>query len=326
MKKVTNEAYKHLSILAAHIAQKIIEDEGIDDFCKSPCDLAVICHEKRYVKKDLIGKMLFHISEYEYMERRGEVFVLEEKWRRMLPTKINSQKYLREYGFNKIHLFQEILAKKFLEIVRNESQKLELNKLIYYLDAIYSGKGLNNLRSELISSIDFRGTPGKIFDLSYGFGYSAVQLAHLFQDSEVFSIQLISALKDAFEFTISRHNRRNLAFAKSYPSEITNKLMKEKVDGIFMFNPLGLACSDLDQFLGIANQIAKEGTKLLLMIPFKDEPTNTLIAEWLGFCVENLGPYNNPDYYRVILPKHGFEINNLSTEKNLITATFHNWD
>ena len=36
------------------------------------------------------GKMMFHISEYGYLERRGEVFILEDNWRRVLPAKVNS--------------------------------------------------------------------------------------------------------------------------------------------------------------------------------------------------------------------------------------------
>lgn len=317
-----SETFEHLSILTAHIAQKIIEDKGIDKFCISPCDLAVICHEKHYVQKDTIGKMLFHISEFEYMERRGEVFVLADSWRRMLPAKNSSQTFLREQGFYKIHLFQEKLAQKFIEIIKNETQKIDLGKLIYNLDAIDGSKGFNNLRSDAMSSMEVSGPPQNIFDFNFGLGYSATQLATLYQDSQIYSLQLNHALKDAFEYTILRFNKRNLEFSKNYPTEMINKLMREKVDVIYMFNPLGIAIAEMEQFLGIANQISKEGTKLLIMVPFKDEPKNTIISEWLGFCVEGMGYYLNPDSYRVMLPKFGFDIKHLDPKTNLIHAKY----
>ena len=147
------DIYKHCSILAAHIAKDIVEQEKIDEYCKTPCDLAVISHDKKYVNKDLFNKMMFHIAEYEFIERRGEVFVLESEWKRFIPTKLTSQNKLREIGSIQIYLLQQIIAKKFLEIIRNETQKIELEELIYYIDVIDGSKGLDELRSDMISNL-----------------------------------------------------------------------------------------------------------------------------------------------------------------------------
>ncbi|NHJ31432.1 MAG: hypothetical protein FK732_01085, partial [Asgard group archaeon] len=63
---MTKEIFEHIAILSAYIAQRIADDEGIGNFCKTPCDLAVISHNKRYVKKELFGKMLYQLAEYGY--------------------------------------------------------------------------------------------------------------------------------------------------------------------------------------------------------------------------------------------------------------------
>ncbi|MFW9922523.1 MAG: hypothetical protein ACFFDW_04445 [Candidatus Thorarchaeota archaeon] len=320
---MSKEIFTHIAILTAHIAQNIIEKEGIHDFCISPCDLAVICHEKHYIQKEIIGKMMTHISDYEYLERRGEVYILADAWRRMLPAKIDSEKILREQGLINLYHFQELISKHFLEIARNDSQKITLNELIYYLDSIDGSKGLQNIRSEVISNLNIPESPKRIFDFNFGLGYSTNQLANIYEYCEIFSFNLINSLKDACEYTLARYNKSNVIFSKNYPSEMLNNVMKEKVDRIFMFNPLGLELKEFEKYLNIAQQISCEGTKLIITIPFLDQPKNVLISEWLGNCIEGMGQYMSSDYYRVILPKYKFEINKLDTTTNTLIATRH---
>ena len=92
---MTKDTLQHLSILAAHIAQKIVEDEGIDIYFKSPADIAVICHNKKYVRINQFDKMLTHLSEYGYFERRGAVYLIADEWRRVLPAKLTSIEELK---------------------------------------------------------------------------------------------------------------------------------------------------------------------------------------------------------------------------------------
>jgi len=73
-------------------------------------------------------------------------------------AKATSRDYLREHGANQLYLFQEYLAKYFLEIIRNETEKIELAKLLYFIDTIDGSRSLHSLRSEaikfLISALD----------------------------------------------------------------------------------------------------------------------------------------------------------------------------
>ncbi|MHA1125824.1 MAG: hypothetical protein ACTSO7_08565 [Candidatus Heimdallarchaeota archaeon] len=319
---MSSELYDHLSILAAHLAQKLIESEKIDQFCKSPCDLAVICHDKKYVNKELIGKMMFHIAEYGYLERRGEVFILEDNWRRVLPAKVNSQQELRDINSYPIYLLQERIIKHFLELVRNETVKIEMKNLIYYLDTIDGSKGLQELRHEAISTMDLPNKPKSILDLNYGLGYSAIQLANIFPKTNIYSINLNPLLKDAYEFTILRHQKSNLKSVSRYPSDVLNQIMKDKVDMIFAFNPLGLKDHDVARMYGIANQVSNEKTKMLSVVSFKDEPKNTIIPEWLGLCVEGFGNYIQYDTYKILLSQYGFELAPRKNTSNVLHARF----
>jgi len=319
---LSSELYDHLSILAAHLAQKLIESEKIDQFCKSPCDLAVICHDKKYVNKELIGKMMFHIAEYGYLERRGEVFILEDNWRRVLPAKVNSQQELRDINSYPIYLLQERIIKHFLELVRNETVKIEMKNLIYYLDTIDGSKGLQELRHEAISTMDLPNKPKSILDLNYGLGYSAIQLANIFPKTNIYSINLNPLLKDAYEFTILRHQKSNLKSVSRYPSDVLNQIMKDKVDMIFAFNPLGLKDHDVARMYGIANQVSNEKTKMLSVVSFKDEPKNTIIPEWLGLCVEGFGNYIQYDTYKILLSQYGFELAPRKNTSNVLHARF----
>jgi len=319
---LTKEIFENIAILSANIAQKIAEDEGIDNFCKTPCDLAVISHNKRYVNKDLFGKMLFHLAEYGYFERRGEVFVLADKWRRVLPAKATSLDYLRTHGANQLYLFQEYLSKSFLEVIRNETEKINLSKLVYFLDTIDGSRSLHTLRSEAISLLEISDPPKKILDINYGMGYSAIQLASVFPESEIYSFQLNTALKEPFEYTIQRYKQDNLECSINYPSEMLNNLIKEKVDLIFGFNPLGLSIPELDRVLNISSQVSKNKTILLLYVPYTDEPRNTLISEWLGLCIEGINEYANFDFYRAALTKFNFELTKKSLNSRYLIAYY----
>jgi len=319
---LSTEIYEHVSILAAHLAQKLVEVEKIDQFCKSPCDLAVICHDKKYVNKDLIGKMMFHIAEYGYLERRGEVFILEDNWRRVLPAKINSQDALREIKSYPIYLLQERIVKHFLELVRNETTKIDMKTLIYFLDAIDGSKGLQDLAHDAVSTMQFPNKPKRILDMNYGLGYSAIQLASIFPKTEIYSINLNPLLKDAYEYTILRHQKSNISSTSRYPSDILNQVMKEKVDMIFSFNPLGLKDYDEARVFGIANQVSNEKTKMISVVPFRDEPKNTLIPEWLGLCVDGFGNYIQYDTYKILLAQYGFELAPRSNSSNVLHSRF----
>lgn len=317
---LSKEIFEHIAILSAYIAQQIAEEQGIGNFCKTPCDIAVISHNKRYAKKELFGKMLIQLAEYGYFERRGEVFVLADKWRRVLPAKATSRAYLREHGANQLYLFHEYLAKYFLEIIRNETEKVDLAKLVYFIDTIDGSRSLHSLRSEAISQLEFNGTPKKILDISFGMGYSAIQLASVFQDSEVYSLQLNTALKEPYEYTIKSYEKRNLECSIMYPSEMLNNIIKDKVDLIFGFNPLGFSMPNLERVLNIASQVSKDGTKLLLYVPYTDEPRNTLISEWLGLCIDGINEYANFDTIRAALTKYNFELTKKSLNSRYIIS------
>jgi hypothetical protein len=319
---VTEDIYHHLSVLAAHIAKKIVEDEGIDIYFKSPADIAVICHNKKYVQLDQFDKMLAHLSEYSYFERRGAVYILEDEWRRVLPTKMTATSKLKELDAYQINILQEHLAKYFIDVIKNDIQKIEISKLIYQLDTIDGSKLLNNMRSNGISILDSTTSSGKILDINFGLGYSAIQLASLHTSSKIFSIQLNSALREAYEYTVKRYESSNLEVSSSYPSEMINNLMKEKVDFIYAFNPLGLPYPNLERYLTIANQVATKGTKLLLQVPFTNQPKHTLLAEWLAECIEGINVFKTLDHYKVALNLSKFEYNSKLSTNEYIIATY----
>ncbi len=323
MNNLIEDIFEHVAILNAHIAQKIVEAEGIDDYCSTPCDIAIISHDKKYVQRNYIGKMLHHLAEFEFMERRGDVFVLQEAWRRILPAKVKSVKSLREEGAHSLFLFQEVLAKKFIEIAKNESQKISLSELIYYIDTIDSCDGLNLIRSDAIAELDLSRSSKKIFDYNQGLGYSAIQLSSLFSKSTIYSLQLNPAFRDAYAYTINKFQKKNIKFAIDYPSEMINQLMKDKVDLICMFNPLGIEVREISRFLDISKQISKEGTKLLIQNPLIDDPKHSLIAEWLGMCVEGMGLYSTLENYKIILSQHGFEVEKVEKKNNIIIAKYN---
>ncbi|NHJ48853.1 MAG: hypothetical protein FK733_13800 [Asgard group archaeon] len=319
---MTNDIYYHLSVIATHLAKKIVEDEGIDEFFKSPTDIAVVCHKKRYVKKQQFNKMLTHLSEYEYLESRGEVYVLPDEWRKVLPAKLTSTKTLGEFSASQFIVTLEHLAKHFLAIIRNDQQKLELAKLVYYLDSMNGSKKLQEIRSECISILNSVNTTDNILNISFGLGYSAIQLAYLHEKAQVYSLQLNSSLRDAFNYTITRDTNTNLTVSSSYPSEMINKLMKEKVKYIYVFNPIGLTNPTIERYLQIANQAATDGTKIIMQVPLSDQPKKTLIAEWLAECIESVDEYKNLDYYKVILNKHKFYYDKKLSTDEFVIATY----
>lgn len=322
MNDLIKDIFEHVAILNAHIAQKIVEEEGIDEYCATPCDIAIISHDKKYVQRNYIGKMLHHLSEFEYMERRGDVFVLQEAWRRSLPARVNSVKILRKKDAYSLFLFQELLAKKFIEIVKNESQKINLSELVYYLDTVDGCDGLNSIRSEAIAELDLSVSPKKIFDYNHGLGYSAIQLSSLYSKSTIYSLQINDALRDAYAYTVNRFQRKNIKYAIEYPSEMMNQLMKDKVELICLFNPLGIEVREIGRFLDISKQISKEETKLLIQAPIIDDPKHSLIAEWLGVCVEGMGLYSTIENYKVLLSQHGFAVEKVEQKTNSIIAKY----
>ena len=322
MNNLVKEIFEHIAILNAHIAKQIVEDEHIDDYCATPCDIAIISHDKKYVQRDYIAKMMHQLSEFDYMERRGEVFVLEEKWRRMLPVKSKSVSLLKEKGAYTIFLLQERLAKKFIEIAKNESQKIDLSDLVYFIDAVDGCEGLNAIRSNAISTLNLVDQPKKIFDYNQGLGYSTTQLSSIFPKSSIYSLQTISAFKDAYSYTINKFQRKNVEYSVDYPSEMMNKLMKEKVDLITLLNPLGIEIREIGRFLNISKQISLEGTKMLIQSPVTNNPKNSLIAEWLGLCVDGMGGYSTIENYKVLLSQHDFEVKTVKKESNFIIAEY----
>jgi hypothetical protein len=319
---VTNDIYYHLSVIATHLAKKIVEDEGIDEFFKSPTDIAVICHKKRYVKKQQFNKMLTHLSEFEYLESRGEVYVLPDEWRKVLPSKLTSTKKLGEYSASQFNVLLEHLAKHFISIIRNDQNKLELSKLVYYIDSIIGTKKLQEIRSECISILNSVNTSENIFNISFGLGYGAIQLANLHESAQIYSLQLNSSLRDAFNYTITHDTSINLKVSSSYPSEMINKLMKEKVRYIYIFNPIGLTNPPIERYLQISSKVAIDGTKIILQVPRSDQPQKALIPEWLAECIESVEEYKNLDYYRVILNKHKFYYDKKLSTDEFIIATY----
>ena len=89
------------------------------------------------------------------------------------------------------------------------------------------------------------------------------------------SINLNPLLKDAYEFTILRHQKPHLKSVSRYPTDVLNQILKDKVDLVFVFNPLGLNDYDVARVYGIANQVSNEKTRMISVMPFKDEPKNT---------------------------------------------------
>ncbi len=323
MIQVVNEIFEHKSILSAHIAKKIIEDEGIDVMLKSPLDIAIVCHEKHYVKKEIISKLVFQLSEIGYLERSGEVYTLVDQWRRTLPSKTSSIESLKSLGAYQLFLFEEHLAKYFLDIVHNDIQKLDIAKFIYYLDTIDSSKGLQEIRSEAISLVESNEVPKNILNIDFGLGHSAVQLSTLYPKSNIFSIQLDTSLREAYEYTIQRYsNNSNLFSDSKYPSELINKLVSEKVDLIFVFNPFGFHMNNIERYLTLAAQVAKSKTKLIMYVPFINQPKDTILAEWLAMCIESIEVYRNFDYYNVVFSNNNFEIDQKKINKRYIIARY----
>ncbi|MBD3189375.1 MAG: hypothetical protein GF308_01965 [Candidatus Heimdallarchaeota archaeon] len=310
----------HLSNLSAHLALQIIQKEGIDEFCASPHDLAVICHDKHYALCDVFGQLLFHLAQMNVFEHRGEVYVLSDEWQQALPIKTVSERYLRKENSYSIYLFLQKLANNFLEIIRKESQKINLKELIYYLDAIDSCKGFQHIRAEAINQLALKGITEKILDINFGLGYSSIQLATIFPESTIYSIQLTKELNEAYDYTLMRYNKQNLAFTTSYVSPIIRKLVKDKVDLIFGFNLLNLQNGKQNQILKLANQVAHENTSLLFYTPFANEPQNCFIPEWLGRLVDGMGDYSDYETYKLLLSKYGFEANSRIPNSNLIIA------
>jgi len=319
---VVNSIFVHLSIIAAHIGQKIIENEKIDVYCSSPCDIAIICHERKYTYKEILTKMMSHLAEFDYLEQRGEVFLIEDKWRRVLPIKQQSVNFLKDAGANQLKLFQEFLGTKYLEILRNDSQKIDLSSLIYFIDTIDSSKAIQNFRSEAFSAIESIGTPKNILDINFGLGHSAIQLATVFPDSTIYSLQLNPTLKEAFEYTIQKYQCDNVEYSTSYPSELTNKLMKEKIDLIYAINPLGMANPELTYILNIITQFVNSGSKIVYYAPLIEQPKNTFIAEWLAFCVNGLEDYSTIDNHKILFSKFNFDVDK-DNNTRFLTATFY---
>ncbi|NHJ39735.1 MAG: hypothetical protein FK731_06850 [Asgard group archaeon] len=323
---MTTDVYHHLSILAAHIAKKIVEDEGIDIYFKSPADIAVVCHNKKYIRTGQFDKMMSHLSEYGYFERRGAVYLIADQWKRVLPAKLTSIDELKELGVHQANILQEYLAKYFIDVIKNDIQKIEISKLIYQLDTIDGSKKLHNMRSDAISLIDSINTSGKILDINFGLGYSAIQLAMLHQNCKVYSIQMNTALREAYNYTIQRNDIRNLKVDSNYPSEMLNSLMKDKVDYIFVFNPLGLPFPDLKRYMMIANQVAKKETKIIIQIPLTNQPKNTLLAEWLAECIYGIDGFQTIEHYKIALNNSNFDYNSKLSTKEFIIAGFHQDD
>ncbi|MCF2143150.1 MAG: class I SAM-dependent methyltransferase [Candidatus Heimdallarchaeota archaeon] len=317
---MTSEIYEHSSIVAAHLAVDICDAEDLNALCETPVDLAIIAHKKRYVKQKLFGKMLDHLVANKYLEKQGEIYSLMEKWRRSLPPLSVSLGVLREQGIYQIYPFMQTLAKNFIDIIKNDISKLELQKLIYYIDSIDSSKGLHKIRSEIISIANINNAVQSILDINFGMGHSAIQLANTFAKKTVYSLQLNPLFSEAFEYTIQKTQKKNLFYSTKYPSELLQKLRGEKVDAIFLFNPLGFETPELEKILTIANHVSHDGTKLLLQVPFTKKPTETLLAEWLAECIEVVDTYHNFDYYNVALSNNKFTIT--KSGSNYLLATF----
>ncbi|MHA1743168.1 MAG: class I SAM-dependent methyltransferase [Candidatus Heimdallarchaeota archaeon] len=305
---MTSEIYEHSSIVAAHLAVDICNVENLNTLYEKPVDLAIIAHKKRYVKHKLFGKMLDHLVANNYLEKQGEIYSLMEKWRRSLPPLSVSQGILHEQGIYQIYPFMQTLAKNFVDIIKNDVSKLELQKLIYYIDSIDSSKGLHKIRSEIISATNINSSVQSILDISFGMGHSAIQLANTFPKRNIYSLQLNPLFSEAFEYTIQKTQKTNLSYSTKYPSELLQKLRAEKVDAIFLFNPLGFESPELEKILTIANQVSHDGTKLLLHVPLTKKPKETLIAEWLAECIEVIDTYHNFDYYNVALSNNKFSV------------------
>jgi hypothetical protein len=319
---LTNDFYQQLSIIAAHLAKKIVEDNGIDMYFKSTTDIAIVSHRKRYVKKDQFNRMLLHLARYGYFEGSGDVFILGDDWKQVLPSKMSAEKKIGEYSASQFVVLLELLAKQFIPIIRNDQQKLEFKKLVYYLDSINSTKKLNEIRSESISILDSVNTTENILNISFGLGYSAIQLANLHEYAKVYALQLNASLRDAFHYNVVKENRFNLEVSSSYPSEMISQLMKNKVKYIYIYNPIGLTNPSIEHYLKIVSQLANDGTKILLQVPLKNQQKNNLIAEWLAECIESVEQYKELDYYKVILNKHKFYYDKKMSTDQFIIATY----
>lgn len=304
--------------MSAHLALQIVQKEGIDEFCTSPHDLAVICHNKHYALCEVFGQLLYHLAQMNVFEHRGEVYVLADDWQQALPIKTVSERYLRKENSYSIYLFLKKLANNFLEIIRKESQKIDLQELIYFLDAIDGCQGFQNIRAEAINKMELKGPTETILDINFGLGYSSIQLATIFPESNIYSIQLTKELNEAYNYTLMRYHKQNLTFTTSYVSPMIRKLVNEKVDLIFGFNLLNLQNGKQNQVLKLANQVAHENTSLLFYTPFNNEPQNSLIPEWLGRLVNGMGDYSDFETYKLLLSKYGFDVNARMNNSNII--------
>ena len=68
--------------------------------------------------------------------------------------------------------------------------------------------------------------------------------------------------------------------------------------------------------------ISKDGTKLLLYVPYTEEPKNTLISEWLGLCIEGINEYAQFDNYRAALTKFDYELTRKSLNSRYIISYY----
>jgi hypothetical protein len=319
---VVQQIFKNLSTLQAHLAVELLENDSLTQVFDSPKDLAIVCHDNRIPQCDLFKKMLEHLVLYGYLEEQGGIFTLADDWRRILPSEHQAQEELRKSDSYSLYLFQKMLAKHFLDVVRNDAAALSLEGLVYYLDTIDGCGGLDQIRAEAINQLMLKDTPQRIFDYQFGFGYSSRQLAVHYPESTIYSLQLNTVFRYATDFTISRLNAENIIYENHYPSSTLNKLMQEKVDIIFGFNPLGIIFDDYDRFLNVANQIAKEETIILLYSPVANQPGNNLICEWLASAVEDMDEYPTYEHLKIILRQNGFEVEDRINNRNYVIGHY----
>jgi hypothetical protein len=98
--------------------------------------------------------------------------------------------------------------------------------------------------------------------------------------------------------------------------------MRKKVDFILAFNPLGLPYPDLERYLTIASQVAEKGSKLLLQVPFTNQPKHALLAEWLAECIEGIDKFKTLDQYKVALNLSKFEYDSKLSNDEYIIASY----
>ncbi|MEA2071684.1 MAG: hypothetical protein U9O98_10405 [Asgard group archaeon] len=316
------DIYKHIIRLVAHLSLKVIESENIKSMCTSPQDLAVICHTKKYTNCEPIGMLLYHLAYFDYFEKRGGVYTLNENWQQVLYNKSESSRFLTEQGLYPLYLLHEHLAKDFLAIIRNESNLINPRELIYYFDVIDCSKGMEQIRSEAISQLTNIADFERIFDFSLTLGYSSIQLANLFPESEIYSLQLNPVFQPAYDYTMRRFHKDNIKFSQSYPSKVLEEVMEEKVDLITFFNPFGFEFYNFERYLSLAEQFSREGTQFLLLSPFTNEINTALLAEWLAFTIKNIGEYPSYDLLKIEMNDFNFQVSERKNSSNIIHAQF----